>query len=92
MSLCLALELDLPNMYSALADAKVTYNGSDINVFYEDNYEIQNITDKSIKVQTKDVPALTDGEVIVLNGVSYEVINFEKTVDGLETIIALSEV
>jgi len=92
MGLNTSLSGDLPNMYTALADAYATYNGVEIGVFFDDDFTVGGISDKLIKVQSSDVVGLADGHVFEINGVTYEVLNHNPTETELETIVALDEV
>jgi len=92
MSFRTSLLIDLPNIYAELADATATYNTVDFDVFFDDDYEIDNMSSKVIKAMTSDVSAIAEGEQMVIDSIAYAVLNFKKTNDGLETIIALNEV
>lgn len=92
MSMNTMMSNDLPGIYAATADTTATYNGKDINVFYEKDYEVEGMGDKTIKALTSDVDMLVVSEPIVLDSKSYTVLNFDFSDDGLETIIALKKV
>lgn len=92
MSVNTSLSKDLPNMYATLADTKATYNGNDIDVFFEEDFNIDGVSDRVIKAQTINVAAMVTGESILLDLETYKVINFNPTKDKLETIIALNKV
>jgi len=91
MSIRTSLLADLPNIYTELADAIATYKTVDINVFYADDYGIDNMSSKVIKAMTSDVSLIALGDQITIDAVIYKVLNFNSTDDELETIIALSE-
>jgi len=91
MSLKQMMSEDLPDLYEALADTQAIYNGSGINVFFEDHYDIEGLSDKTIKVQTTDVPNVAIGEIISFDTTAYEVLNHSLSDDGLETYIGLNK-
>jgi len=92
MSLRTSLSEDLPNIYKELADATATYKTIDIDVFFDDDYGVESISNKVIKAMTFDVSLIALGDQITIDAVIYKVLNFNLTDDELETIIALSKV
>lgn len=92
MSLKALMASDLPAMYEALADTTATFAGENINVMYEDDYDIEGVSDRTIKVQSLDVIGILTGSSITMDSKSYTALNFRMTDDGLETIIMLNKV
>jgi len=92
MSLKTLIASDLPLMYEALADTKATFAGENINVIYKEDYDIEGVSDRTIMVQSLDVVDVVEGSSLVMDSKNYNVLNFNTTDDGLETIIMLNEV
>jgi len=92
MSLNTLMASDLPGLYKTLADAKAMYESNAIDVFFEDDYDIEGVSDRTIKAQARDVINIAVGQTIVLQAKSYKVLNFNFSDDALETIIMLNKV
>lgn len=91
MSLKESIVQDLPLIYKELADTQVDFKGNLIYAFYDDNYDVENIRQKVIKVQASDVSGITNADTIEIDGITHKVIMFEKTPDGFEMIIGLEK-
>jgi len=91
MSLRESIVSDLPNIYKELADAQVTFKGNQIYAFFDDNYDVESIRQKVLRVQESDVVGITNADTIDIGGVAHKVIMFEKTADGLEMIIGVEK-
>jgi len=91
MNISTLIAQDILDMYETLSDAKATYNGKDIDVFFQEDYSFSDARDRTIKAQSKDVPNLDEGQEILLQGIVYEVLNCAPTDDGLEVNIALNK-
>ena len=91
MSLRESVAADLPNIYKELADVQVGYRGNQIYAFYDDNYEVESMRQKVIRVQDSDVTGITNADTIDIAGTTYKVVMFQQTADGLEMIIGLEK-
>lgn len=92
MSLNTYILSDLPDIYEALSDIKASYNGIDIYMFYENDYVISDVNEKIVKAQIKDMTTIAVGENILIESISYCIVNFEITKDKLEILISITEV
>ena len=91
MSLRESIVQDLPHIYKELADAQVVFRGNTIYAFFDDNYDVDSIRQKVLRVQESDVAGITNADAIEIDGVSHKVIMFEKTADGLEMIVGVEK-
>ncbi len=91
MSLKESIVNDLPLIYKELADVQATFKGNPIYAFFDDNYDVENIRQKVIRVQSSDVQGITNADTITIDGITHKVIMFEKTPDGFEMIIGLEK-
>ena len=91
MGLNTSIDNDLPYLYKELKDATAVYNGVDIDVIFDTDYEVSSIKEKVVRVQSKDVAGLSNGDVITMNGIDYKVITFQVSPDSRETTIGLEK-
>ena len=91
MSLRESIVQDLPHIYKELADAQVVFRGSSIYAFFDDNYDVESMRQKVLRVQEGDVAGITNDDTIEIDGVAHKVIMFEKTADGLEMIVGVEK-
>jgi len=85
------MEDDLQLIYDELYDAKATFKGNEISVFFSPDYEIQSSKEKIITAQSKDVSGITNSDVLAIDGIDYKVITFNESADGRETTIGLEK-
>jgi len=82
---------DLQLIYDELYDAKATFKGNEISVFFANDYEVQSSKEKVLRVQSKDVVGISNSDVITLDGADYKVITFIPDANGLETTVGLEK-
>ena len=81
--------IDIANLYAELYDDKALFNGTEISVIYDSDYEVQSLKEKTIRVLTSSVPLLSNSDIFTINGTIYKVIAFQQMPNGMETIIGL---
>jgi hypothetical protein len=66
------------------------YNGAEISVIFTDQFEVQSEQHKMITVRSVDVPNITLGETLEINGITYTIDNFEfKDETQLERVVSI---
>lgn len=85
---------DLDVFYNADEFAvTATYKGVDISVIFLEDIEVSSSEQKVISAKTSDVAGLSSGDSIIVDGIDYEVSNFDdKDSSKLEQLIAINEV
>ena len=67
------------------------YKGRDIPVRFENNYEVEAISNKVISTPTSGVLDIKSGDKFVIDGINYKCINFDH-LETFKTIIVISKI
>jgi len=89
MALKQMIENDINLLYSELYDAKAYFNGDEINVIYDNTYDVQSVREKVLRVQASDVVGISNSDTITIEDKVYRVISYLPTSDELEMIIGV---
>ena len=83
---------DLTVIYNTDEFAKeATYKGNKVPVLFENNYEVEAISNKVISTPTSGVLDIKSGDKFVIDGINYKCINFDH-LETFKTIIVISKI
>ena len=83
---------DLAVLYNTDEFAKeATYKGKKVPVLFENNYEVEAISNKVISTPTSGVLDIKTGDKFVIDGINYKCINFDH-LETFKTIIVISKI
>lgn len=68
-----------------------TYKDGKIPVLFENNYEVEAISNKVISTPTSGVLDIKSGDKFVIDGINYKCINFDH-LETFKTIIVISKI
>ena len=78
MSLKETIKADLKVFYNTDEFAlSATYNGEKIPVLFENDYEVETISNKTISTPTSGVLNVKSGDRFEIDGINYKCINFD---------------